>query len=108
MRMPRLRSAAAMTALAALTTLTSVAARAADDGLKCGSRLVSLGDPQLVVLDRCGEPASRMTRTETRMRLGRPYYVTVDEWLYRFGSRDFARRALFENGRLVSVEALPR
>ena len=104
----RLLSSVAITTFSALATLAPLPARAADDGLKCGSRLVSLGDPQLVVLDRCGEPASRLSRTETRMRFGRPYYVTVDEWLYRFGSRDFARRALFENGRLVSVEALPR
>jgi len=104
----RLHGSVAIAALAVLLPLAPGQARAADDGLKCGSRLVSLGDPQLVVLERCGEPASRLSRTETRMRFGRPYYVTVDEWLYRFGSRDFARRALFENGRLVSVEALPR
>ncbi len=94
--------------LAVVLTLRPEPASAADDGLRCGSRLVSLGDPQILVLDRCGEPASRFSRMETRMRFGRAYYVNVDEWIYRFGSRDFARRALFEGGRLVSVEAVSR
>jgi hypothetical protein len=34
--------------------------------------------------------------------------VTVEEWRYRRGARDFPRLATFENGRLVSVEALSR
>jgi hypothetical protein len=100
---------AALTGLLALGTPGVVGlARAADDGLPCGRRLVTLGDPQAVVLDRCGEPASRTTRLETRFLRGRPYVVTVDDWTYRLGGRRFARRALFENGRLVSVEALSR
>jgi hypothetical protein len=83
-------------------------ARAADDGLSCGRRLVTLGDPQALVVERCGEPETRTTRQEVRIVRGRPVYVTVDDWTYRLGGRRFVRRALFENGRLVSVEALSR
>ena len=83
-------------------------ARAGDDGLRCGNRLVTLGDLQATVLDRCGEPAFRSSRVESRVRFGRTVWVTVDEWVYRFGPRDFPRRALFEGGRLISVDALSR
>lgn len=43
-----------------------------------------------------------------RILLPRTIGVRVDEWVYRFRPRDFPRRALFEGGRLVSVDALFR
>jgi hypothetical protein len=79
------------------------------DGLRCGTRIVGIGDSAITVVERCGNPVARTTRTETRFtRNGRPYYVTVDEWLYRLGSRSCPRRVLFENGMVTSIEALPR
>jgi hypothetical protein len=68
--------------------------------------LVSLGEPTFVVLERCGEPHARTRRVESRTVQGRVVYVTVEEWTYRRGPRDFPRLATFENGRLTSVEAL--
>ncbi len=93
---------------ALLAAVAPKAARAGNDGLACGRRLVSIGDPAALVLDRCGAPDLRSSRVETRFVRGRPVYVTIDEWVYRRGPRDFTRIALFENGRLVSVEAVPR
>jgi hypothetical protein len=79
------------------------------DGLRCGTRIVGIGDAAITVVERCGDPVARTTRTETRFtRTGRPYYVTVDEWLYRPSARSFPRRVLFENGVVTSIEALPR
>ena len=94
--------------LSVVVALLPGRARAGDDGLRCGNRLVTLGDLQATVLDRCGEPAFRSSRVESRVRFGRTVWVTVDEWVYRFGPRDFPRRALFEGGRLISVDALSR
>lgn len=100
--------AALVLAGAGLLALAPSRALAANDGLACGRRLVSLGDPAAQVLDRCGPPDMRTSRVETRFLRGRPFYVTIDEWMYKRGARDFSRLALFENGRLVSVEAISR
>jgi hypothetical protein len=93
---------------ASLTVCAPRLAHAGNDGLACGRRLVSLGDPAALVLDRCGTPDLRSTRTEARFLHGRTYYVAVDEWIYRRGPREFTRVALFENGRLVAIDAIPR
>lgn len=106
MHRPALRALSVSVLSVALVVLASARASAGNDGLPCGRRLVSLGEPTSAVLQRCGEPHARTSRVEARVFRGRTVYVTVEEWTYRRGSRDFPRLATFENGRLVSVEAL--
>ncbi len=106
-------------------TLTAGAASAADAGsMRCGTRLVSVGDTQYEVRATCGPPDASQQRTETRTvrhqvrvpcadgRKGwctamveRAVEVAIEEWVYDFGTRRFLQHLTFEQGRLVRVES---
>jgi hypothetical protein len=76
----------------------------AEDGLRCGNQLVSLGDSMATVIDRCGQPteARRVDRV-IRTRYGRAR-VVLDTWLYDFGPQTFTRTLTFGDGVLRDVE----
>ena len=90
--------------------------------LRCGSRLVSIGDYRYDVLRKCGDPANVETWEEVRIRrdllLSSPItpdqelflrsplakeLVTIEEWEYNFGQNQFIRYLRFENGRLRKI-----
>jgi hypothetical protein len=94
------------------------------DGMRCGTRLVSDGDPMMEVRNVCGEPDQAVQRVERRVvsrwiqttcvdARGRSFAcgqmvqdsieVVVDEWMYDFGPRAFVRTVVFEGGRLVRI-----
>ena len=84
--------------------------------LRCGSRLVLVGDHSTEVLRLCGEPESVkewvVTRTH-RSNRSRPYgpssvesTVLIEEWLYNFGRQRFMQLLRFENGRLKKISSL--
>lgn len=89
-----------------------------DSSLRCGRRLVSIGDHKNDVYDICGEPESIDTRTKLvgkilhhpRRTLDIEEYeeVQVEEWVYNFGSNRFRKYLRFENGRLVEIANLGR
>jgi hypothetical protein len=92
-------------------------------GLRCGTRLVSLGDTQYEVQALCGPPDATQQQTEYRT-VRRPIRVpcgdtrrawcraeaedtvevAIEEWIYDFGPRRFLQHLFFEQGRLVRVE----
>jgi len=83
------------------------AAALSNDGLRCGRRLVSIGDTKLEVRERCGKPAYEETRYESREGPeGRTEWVRVDEWSYRLGSRRFIRVVSFEHGQVTAIRAV--
>jgi len=116
---------------AVLAVLVVVAAatgtQAESSSLRCGTKLVSIGDRRFEVLGKCGEPDDRYFRTETRVK--RDFYrnpnpdrepreeeryrepliveesVVIEEWVYNLGSTRFVRYLTFEDGILVLVEA---
>jgi len=92
-------------------------------GMRCGSDLVSEGDSMYEVQSTCGVPDAVSQRVEYRTERrfvsgpcvsyqGRTVCgrveeitvpVTIDEWVYDFGSSSFIRYAIFEQGRLRDV-----
>ncbi len=84
--------------------------------MRCGSKLVDIGDHQIDVLARCGEPT--LTERRTRIRGEEFHYprrtldidqyeeIIVDEWIYNFGPRYFMRSLIFENGILKEINRL--
>jgi hypothetical protein len=87
---------------------------AAADSMRCGSKLMTDGDPTNKVLAYCGEPASI-----DRREILRPYYfyrgslpiagsyeISVEIWTYNFGSHRLMYRLRFEDGLLVDVDTL--
>jgi hypothetical protein len=102
-------------ALAALLLMVAVPASA--DGLRCGSKLVSTGDPRAKVRQFCGEP----TDVQTRAILRRPTFgfggriysygdgfveVPVEIWTYNFGPYKLMRQIRFVDGRVEDIETL--
>jgi len=100
------------------------APRAHADGMRCGSRLISDGDPMYEVRNVCGVPDQASQRFEQRFvsrvvqnvcydNRGRAYacttviqeaiVVVLDEWYYDFGRSVLVRTLVFEGGRLVKV-----
>jgi hypothetical protein len=90
--------------------------------LRCGSRLVSIGDYRYDVLRKCGDPVNIETWKEVRIRRGlllsfpitleqelfprsplAKELVTIEEWEYNFGVTQFVRYLRFENGRLRRI-----
>lgn len=65
----------------------------AGDTLRCGSYLVSVGDPGYEVETRCGRPSYRY------------YTANGDIWVYNFGPSRFLEQLRFLNGRLVDISS---
>jgi len=102
-------------ALAAL--LLTVAVPASADGLRCGSKLVTTGDPRAKVRQFCGEPTDVQTRSILRRPVfgfgGRVYSygdgyveVPVEIWTYNFGPYKLMREIRFVDGRIEDIETL--
>lgn len=81
-------------------------AKAFAEGTQCpNGHLVQSGDPQAVVLLKCGTPDSRASRVERRGSRG---WVTVDEWFYLGSASRFHRMLVFENSILVRATEVSR
>ena len=89
---------------------------ASADALRCGSRLISEGDPVEKVLQYCGEPTGTkrtwITR-QPRFEYGGqeiPFAgsedVPVDLWTYDLGPNKLMRRIRFVAGKVESIETL--
>jgi hypothetical protein len=96
--------------------------------MRCGVGLVSTGQYEYEVLDRCGEPVERHVKTIYRAANYRDVYgypgderlhrrgalspivvpVVVEEWIYDFGAERLRRRLVFEDGQLIEIETLDR
>ena len=96
------------------TLLISSAASA--DTLRCGSKLISEGDPIEKVREYCGEPVATkrtwITR-QPRFEYGGqeiPFPgsedVPVDLWTYDFGASKLMRRIRLVAGKVESIETL--
>jgi hypothetical protein len=85
-----------------LLTLMAVPAFASEESkLRCDRELVGVGDSRWHVQAKCGAPTARDRRMENP-EPGR--FVTVDEWVYDRGPREFVRLLRFEDGKLVHIE----
>lgn len=93
------------------------------DSVRCGNKLVYIGDSLYNVKSKCGEPDDMQHRTETRKvsrRVSQPcennrrdttcsttvedsYTVEIDDWTYDLGSNRFIQYLNFENGKLVHI-----
>lgn len=79
------------------------------ESLRCGDRLVNVGDTKYEVLHRCGQPDYRehLPPYGVEKRYS-PYekhhfYVDEEEWFYNFGSNRFVKILTFRNGYLRDI-----
>ena len=98
-----------MKRLALLCLLLSLAAPV--HALRCGTRVVTDGDRDFAVRERCGEPfyVDQFASVSVRGANG-PLETQVEDvydvWYYNFGPRRLMVRLLFLNGRLEHEETL--
>ena len=113
-----------------LFLVTALFSAASAFAFQCDGKVVTVGDTKFDVLSKCGEPShvdswleNRVQRDfyrridpETGSGLERELepefyreplfveeYVTVEEWVYNFGSTRFIRYLRFENNRLIRI-----
>jgi hypothetical protein len=91
-------------------------------GLRCGTRLIMVGDTKLKVITECGEPdyveeweEERIMRDfryrtyhERDYQRGRePFlvktFVKFEEWYYNFGATRLTHYLRFKNGKLIKI-----
>lgn len=80
-----------------------LAGQAQADTLRCGSQLISVGDREFEVQQKCGEPIARNIIGYKRS-VKRREEVQIDEWIYgpNNGMYQYLR---FEGGRLLRIDS---
>jgi hypothetical protein len=101
-----------------LAVVLSLAAASPAYAFRCGSHLITEGDPRSKVIAYCGDPTEIQSSTSILRRPvtwinGRPYSVgdgfieiPVDVWVYNLGPGKLMRRIRFEDGRVVAIDTL--
>jgi hypothetical protein len=105
--MAKSRAYVACLSLLVFFVITGDAAEASNT-LRCGSRLVSVGDNKAEVLIKCGPPAWKDAWTEKLINnVNTPGELRVnierERWIYNLGHNSFLRFLLFQNGKLVKI-----
>jgi len=75
----------------------------ADDSLRCGERLVHLGEYEAAVGDKCGPP-THAERHYIESGGDVPGHITIDIWVYDRGPGEFVRILRFDDGVLRYIE----
>jgi hypothetical protein len=93
-----------------LGTLTASGSAAASDTLRCGNRLVSVGDTKPEVLIKCGEPAWKDDWSDALISgvdsaVEQRISVVRERWVYNFGPNAFLEFLSFDNGRLTAISS---
>ena len=91
--------------------LVLVLASPAAFAMRCGNRLVSSGDQDFQVRDRCGAPfwSDRYVQVDVIGAYGpveRQTTTAFDVWYYNFGPSQLMRRLVFREGRLIAEDTL--
>ncbi|MGA2401575.1 MAG: DUF2845 domain-containing protein [Syntrophobacteraceae bacterium] len=71
--------------------------------LRCNSGLIMIGESKLEIVSKCGEPGSKETIERRVPGSVRPSYVTIEEWTYNFGPRDFIHVLEFQGATLKAI-----
>jgi hypothetical protein len=98
----------------ALAAVLLVTAAAPAYAFRCGSRIITRGDPAEKILRYCGEPDAVTTRLKERpyvMHSGVAVHgvlqeVVVEEWTYNLGPRLLMRVVLLEDGYVEEIKHL--
>lgn len=98
-----------MFALRLLALLAALSWAVDAHALRCGNRIVTTGDHEFQVRERCGEPFWTNSFSELHVigldaPIERRTERVYDEWFYNFGPRSLVQRLVFADGRLVKIE----
>jgi hypothetical protein len=98
----------------AVATLALLLAAAPAHAFRCGTRIITRGDPADKMLRFCGEPASVQTRISQRGYVsdfgrvipGVVEEVVIEEWTYNLGPHQLMRVVRLENGLVADIKHL--
>lgn len=95
-------------ALAVVLVTATLTAQAGT--LRCGSKLVTEGEPTATLLSKCGKPALVEPITQSaQSATGELTQISTGErWTYEMGSGKFMQIVTINNGVIVSIENGPR
>ena len=101
----------ALSAVAALVLLIAVSPAHA---FRCGTRIITQGDPAEKILRFCGEPTSVQTRVSQRAYItdygrvipGAVEEVLIEEWTFNLGPHQLMRVVRLENGLVADIKHL--
>ncbi len=65
--------------------------------IRCGTEIVSVGDPTIELLQKCGEPDMK--------ELIRTNGFIIEKWTYNCGSKRFMKILTLKGGKVQRVEA---
>jgi len=76
----------------AATLLVTSPGRA--DSIRCGTRLVEVGDNAETLFQTCGAPTYRVTA----------HYAGGETWYYNRGSEEFTKKVVTLGGKIIAIE----
>lgn len=99
------------TMLRGLFLLAAMAFAGEAAAMRCGTRLVTTGDYDFQVRDRCGEPYwiasyGELLVTGAGGPVERRSEQIYDEWYYNFGPHRLVQRVVFRDGRVIRIDSL--
>jgi len=108
---PHIKTRLTATLVTMLGGLVAVAVRA-DDSMRCGNALITVGMVGAQVIEKCGQPKDKNV-TEVPQRARRSGGTSavigtlrVERWTYDRGYGQFPALLTFEGGKLKSIELL--
>lgn len=90
--------------LAPLLTLAVFCQDLAADGIRCGRKLVHVGDSAGELVRECGQPRHKDRGRETVSVRGVKKETSVERWYYKKSSRSLEHVVLIYQGKVVAVE----
>lgn len=83
----------------------------AEGSIRCGNRLVGLGDSAIELRARCGEPDDVQRFSDLRVLFDdfgrrRERLIEIEEWIYLLGTGRIPRIVRLENGRVRAIETV--
>ena len=97
----------------ALVALLLIGAATPAHAFRCGSRIITRGDPAEKILYFCGQPVAVQQRWKQRRYMihgdpvrGALEEVLVEEWTYNLGPRQLMRVVRLEDGYVEDIKHL--
>ena len=88
----------ALTIMVAVTILIlAMAPQASARSIRCGTEIVSVGDPTIELLQKCGEPDLK--------ELIKTNGLIIEKWTYNCGSGRFMKILTLKRGKVHRVES---
>ncbi len=88
----------------ALVAFLAPNARAAEDALRCGEWLVTVGAEAREVVEKCGPPTAATRRDVTSRVRGQRLRSVFETWTYDRGPTEFVRVLYFQDNVLKTIE----